>query len=79
MPIFVTKQSSGMPMISMIHGGCRVDFQSGSGNSSTIGFVWSINDDCQVNPAIYVTNDSPHEVLGHVSFTYTFHVWRGGK
>jgi len=31
-----------------------------------------------VNPAIYVTNDSPHEVLGYVVFTYTFHLW-GGK
>jgi hypothetical protein len=57
----------------------QVDFQSGSGNSSTIGFVWSINDDIQVNPAIYVTNDGPHEVLGYVSFTYTFHVWHRRK
>jgi hypothetical protein len=57
----------------------QVDFQSGSGNSSTIGFVWSINDDCQITPAIYVTNDSPHEVLGYISFTYTFHVWGGRK
>lgn len=57
----------------------QLDFQSGSGNSSTIGIVWSINDDCQINPAIYVTNDSPHEVLGFVSFTYTFHVWQDKK
>jgi len=57
----------------------QVDFQSGSDNSSTIGFVWSINDDIQVNPAIYVTNESPHEVLGYVSFTYTFHLWSGRK
>jgi len=57
----------------------QVDFQSGSGNSSTIGFVWSITDDIQINPAIYVTNDSPHEVLGFVSFTYTFHLWGGRK
>ena len=57
----------------------QVDFQSGSGNSSTIGFVWSVNDDIQVNPAIYVTNDSPHEVAGYVSFTYTFHLWGGRK
>jgi hypothetical protein len=57
----------------------QVDFQSGSGNSSTIGFVWSINDDCQINPAIYVTNDGPHEVLGYVSFTSTFHVWHRRK
>jgi len=57
----------------------QVDFQSGSGNSSTIGFVWSINDDCQVNPAIYVTNDRPHEVLGYISLTYTLHLWSGRK
>jgi hypothetical protein len=57
----------------------QVDFQSGSDNSSTMGFVWSINDDIQVNPAIYVTNDSPHEVAGYVSVTYTFHLWGGKK
>lgn len=57
----------------------QVDFQSGSENSSTIGFVWSINDDCQITPAIYVTNDSPHEVLGYISLTYTFRVWGGRK
>ena len=56
----------------------QVDWQSGSGNSSTIGFTWNITRDFQVNPAIYVTNDSPHEVLGYVVFTYTFHLW-GGK
>ena len=57
----------------------QVDFQSGSDNSSTIGFVWSVHDDIQVNPAIYVTNDSPHEVLGFVSFTYSFNLWGGRK
>ena len=56
----------------------QVDFQSGSGNSSTIGFTCNITRNFQFNPAIYVTNDSPHEVLGYVVFTYTFHVW-GGK
>ena len=57
----------------------QVDFQSGSGNSSTIGFTWNITRDFQVNPAIYVTNDSPHEVLGYVVFTYTFHLWGDKK
>src|SRR6266704_5544204 len=56
----------------------QVDFQSGSGNSSTIGFTCNITRNLQFNPAIYVTNDSPHEVLGYVVFTYTFRVW-GGK
>jgi hypothetical protein len=54
----------------------QVDFQSGSGNSSTIGFTCNLTRDLQVNPAIYVTNDSPHHVLGYVVLTYTFHVWR---
>jgi hypothetical protein len=54
----------------------QVDFQSGSGNSSTIGVTCNLTRDFQVNPAIYVTNDSPHHVLGYVVFTYTFHLWR---
>jgi len=54
----------------------QVDFQSGSGNSSTIGFTCNLTRDLQVNPAIYVTNDSPHHVLGYIVLTYTFHPWR---
>jgi hypothetical protein len=53
----------------------QVDFQSGSGNSSTVGFTCNITRNLQMNPALYVTNDSPHHVLGYVVFTYTFHVW----
>jgi len=53
----------------------QVDFQSGSGNSSTIGFTCNLTRDFQVNPALYVTNDRPHNVLGYVVFTYTFHIW----
>ena len=54
----------------------QVDFQSGSGNSSTLGFTWNITPDFQTNPAIYITNDRPHEILGYVVFTYTFHLWK---
>jgi hypothetical protein len=57
----------------------QLDFQSGSGNSSTVGFTCNVTRDFQFNPAIYVTNDSPHEVLGYVVFTYTFHVWNRKK
>ena len=53
----------------------QMDWQSGSGNSITAGFTWNITPDFQTNPAIYLTNDSPHEVLGYVVFTYTFHLW----
>jgi hypothetical protein len=54
----------------------QVDFQSGSGNSFTVGFTWNITPDFQTNPAIYITNDKPHEILGYVVFTYTFHLWK---
>lgn len=57
----------------------QVDFQSGSGNSSTIGFTWNITPDFQTNPAIYITNDKPHEIRGYVVFTYTFHLWNRHK
>jgi hypothetical protein len=56
-----------------------VDWQSGSGNSSTIGFTCNITRDFQFNPAIYVTNDRPREVLGYIVFTYTFRLWGGKK
>lgn len=57
----------------------QVDFQSGSGNSSTIGFTWNITPDFQVNPALYVANDKPHDLMGYIVFTYTLHVWHKGK
>ena len=56
----------------------QVDFQSGSGNSTAFGFTWNMTPNFQMNPALYVTNDSPHKVLGYVVFTYTFHLWKPG-
>jgi len=57
----------------------QVDFVSGSGNSSTIGFTCNLTRDLQFNPALYVTNDSPHHLLGYIVFSYTFHLWKGAK
>jgi hypothetical protein len=57
----------------------QVDFQSGSGNSATLGITWNITPDFQMNPAMYITNDKPHDILGYVVFTYTFHLWNKGK
>ncbi len=57
----------------------QADFQSGSGNSVTLGFTCNITRDLQCNPALYVTNDRPHDVLGYIVFTYTFHLWGKGK
>ena len=53
----------------------QVDFQSGSENSSTIGFTCNLTRDFQFNPAIYFSNDDPRRIMGYIVFTYTFHVW----
>jgi len=57
----------------------QVDWQSGSGNSSTIGFTWNITPRVSITPAIFVTNDTPHEVLGFLTLSYTFGFWRPKK
>jgi len=59
----------------------QVDFQSGSENSSTIGFTCNVTPDLQFNPAIYFSNDDLSRIFGYVVFTYTFHLWgdKSGK
>jgi hypothetical protein len=57
----------------------QVDFQSGSENSSTIGFTCNVTPDFQFNPALYVSNGPNHDLFGYIVFTYTFHVWGGKK
>jgi hypothetical protein len=53
----------------------QVDWQSGSENSSTIGFTCNVTPDFQFNPALYVSNDSKHDLFGYIVFTYTLHLW----
>ena len=53
----------------------QVDWQSGSENSSTIGFTCNVTPDFQFNPALYCNNDPKHDLFGYIVFTYTFHVW----
>jgi hypothetical protein len=53
----------------------QLDWQSGSENSSTIGFTCNVTRDFQFNPAIYFSNDDPRRIFGYIVFTYTFHLW----
>jgi hypothetical protein len=53
----------------------QFDWQSGSENSSTIGFTCNVRRDFQFNPAIYFSNDDLSRVMGYIVFTYTFHLW----
>ena len=57
----------------------QFDWQSGSENSSTIGFTCNVTPDFQFNPAIYFSNDKLGRVMGYIVFTYTFHLWGGKK
>jgi hypothetical protein len=57
----------------------QIDFQSGKENSSTLGFTWNITPDFQMNPALYITNDKSHDLIGYVVFTYTLHLWAKDK
>ena len=79
MPATRTKRSSAMPTTSTKDGEVQVDWQSGSENSSTIGFTCNVTPDFQFNPALYVSNSSDHDLMGYIVFTYTFHVWGGKK
>ena len=53
----------------------QIDWQSGSENSSTIGFTCNLTRDFQFNPALYVSNGPKHDLFGYIVFTYTFHLW----
>ena len=53
----------------------QLDYQSGSENSFTAGFTWNVTRSFQVNPAVYLSNDHGHALLGYVVFTYTLPLW----
>jgi hypothetical protein len=57
----------------------QVDWQSGSENSSTIGFTCNVTRNFQFNPALYVSNGPKHDLFGYIVFTHTFHLWGGEK
>ena len=52
------------------------DFQSGPGNSTTVGFTYNFTPAFSVNPALYWTNSSRHHLLGYVVLTYNFTLWK---
>jgi hypothetical protein len=54
----------------------QINFQSGSGNAISLGFTCNLTRDLELSPGIFITNDSPHQVLGYVLLTYTFPIWQ---
>ncbi len=72
MPATKTKQFSAMPTTSMRDGVLQVDWQSGSENSSTIGFTCNVTPDLQFNPALYVNNGPKPRSIRLCSFHLHF-------
>ncbi len=52
------------------------DFQSGPGNSFTVGLTYNLTPDFSLNPALYWTNSSKRHLLGYIVLTYNFTVWK---
>ncbi len=52
------------------------DFQSGPGNSATVGLTYNFNPDLSLNPALYWTNSSRHHLLGYVVLSYNLTLWK---
>jgi len=52
------------------------DFQSGPGNSGTVGVTYNFTPALSINPALYYTNTSKHHLLGYVVLTYNLTVWK---
>jgi len=53
----------------------QLDYQSGSSNSATAGFTYSISPELQFNPAVYVSNASSHKVWGYAVLTWNIDVF----
>jgi hypothetical protein len=52
------------------------DYQSGPGNSATLGFTINLTPALQMNPAIYLGNTRPHHALGYVVLSWNIPVWK---
>ena len=51
------------------------DYQSGPGNSTTLGLTYSFTPNLQTNPAIYFTNTKPHHAIGYLVVSWNIPVW----
>lgn len=62
-----------------VHWRAQIDFQSGASNFSTLGFTYSLNEEFQFNPAVYMSNDQDRRLAGYIVFTYTLPLWKAPK
>jgi len=53
----------------------EADYQSGQANFATAGFTWTMAPNLQLNPALYISNSSPHKAYPYAVMTWTFSLW----
>jgi hypothetical protein len=53
-----------------------IDYQKGSDNFATVGFTYNFTRTLQINPALYVSNSSPHHVFGYAVLTWNVTAWK---
>lgn len=58
-----------------LHWRAQIDYQSGNENFMTCGFTYTLNDQFQFNPALYIGNAKEHSLEGYIVLTYTFVAW----
>lgn len=49
----------------------QTDYESGPGNSATVGFTYIITPNLSLNPALYLSNDEPRTMHGYAVLTWT--------
>jgi hypothetical protein len=54
----------------------QIDYQSGSNNFSTAGFTYSIAPQVTFNPAVYLSNSSPHIAYGYAVLTWSIQAFK---
>jgi hypothetical protein len=54
----------------------QIDYQAGAGNSSTVGVTYAVTPTLSFNPAIYVSNAAPHNVLGYAVLSWSIQAWK---
>ena len=53
----------------------QLDYQSGSANSATAGFTYSVTPQLQFNPSLYISNAAGHKLWGYAVLTWNVDVF----
>jgi hypothetical protein len=56
----------------------QADYQTGSGNFSTVGFTYNISPELQINPSLYFANTTGHAVYGYAVMSWNIDVFNPG-